>query len=133
MVFVVNSGTMGSGIVQACAQAGYSVAMTDTDASMLKNAIKEIKCSLNKLEDNVKLDIRDQIAVITINRQEKRNALNQEVRTDLIEAAKEIDSKETFRATIIKGEGDAFVTGADKGPMKDYEVKDAFGGLKEWK
>jgi len=75
--------------------------------------------------DTVKLDIRDRIAVITINRPEKRNALSLEVREDLYQRLKEVDSREDIRAAIITGAGEAFVAGADIASMKDYTVEDA--------
>jgi len=75
--------------------------------------------------DTVKLDIRDRIAVITINRPEKRNALSLEVREDLYQRVKEVDSMKDIRAAIITGAGEAFVAGADIASMKDYTVEDA--------
>ena len=75
--------------------------------------------------DTVKLDIRDRIAVITINRPEKRNALSLEVREDLYQRLKEVDSREDIRAAIITGAGEAFVAGADIASMKDYTVENA--------
>jgi len=75
--------------------------------------------------DTVKLDIRDRIAVITINRPEKRNALSLEVREDLYQRLQEVASREDIRAAIITGAGEAFVAGADIASMKDYTVEDA--------
>jgi enoyl-CoA hydratase len=75
--------------------------------------------------DTVKLEINDRIAVITINRPEKRNALSQEVREDLYQKLQEVDSTEDIRASIITGAGEAFVAGADIASMKDYTVEDA--------
>lgn len=54
-IFVVGSGTMGSGITQACAQAGHMVIMMDIDEAMLKKAMDDIEWSLNKLEEKGKL------------------------------------------------------------------------------
>lgn len=75
--------------------------------------------------DKVKLEIKEKIAIIIINRPEKRNALNQEVRSDLYQILKEVDSRDDIRVAIITGAGDAFVAGADIAPMKDYEPEDA--------
>jgi enoyl-CoA hydratase len=75
--------------------------------------------------DTVKLEIADRIAVITINRPEKRNALSREVRDDLYQRLQEIDSMEDIRAAIITGAGEAFVAGADIASMKDYTFEDA--------
>ena len=75
--------------------------------------------------DKVTLEIKEKIAYITINRPEKRNALNEEVRSDLYETLKHIDSRDDIRVAIITGAGDAFVAGADIAAMKDYEPVDA--------
>jgi 3-hydroxybutyryl-CoA dehydrogenase len=50
-VFVVGSGTMGSGIAQLCSQSGYRVSLMDINAKMLTDALKKIEWSLNKLEE----------------------------------------------------------------------------------
>jgi len=75
--------------------------------------------------DTVKLEITDRIAVITINRPEKRNALSREVRNDLYQKLQEVDSRKNVGAAIITGAGEAFVAGADIASMKDYTVEDA--------
>lgn len=50
-IFVVGSGTMGSGIVQACAQSGHVVTIMDINQTMLQKAIDGIDWSLGKLEE----------------------------------------------------------------------------------
>lgn len=75
--------------------------------------------------ETVKLEIKEKIAIITINRPEKRNALNQEVRSDLFRTVKAVDSRDDIRVAIITGAGDAFVAGADIAAMKAYEPEDA--------
>lgn len=75
--------------------------------------------------DKVKQELRDRIAIITINRLEKRNALNQEVRSDLQKTLKEVDGARDIRAVIITGAGKAFVAGADITTMKDYTPEEA--------
>jgi enoyl-CoA hydratase len=70
--------------------------------------------------DKVILEIKEQIAIITINRPEKRNAMNQELRAELYETMRKIDSRDDIRVIIITGVGDAFVAGADISTMKEY-------------
>lgn len=56
----------------------------------------------------------DHIAVITLNRPEKLNALNAEVRTLLKEAFTELATDDDVRVVVIHGAGEkAFVAGAD--------------------
>ncbi|MFP3975739.1 MAG: 3-hydroxyacyl-CoA dehydrogenase family protein [Dehalococcoidia bacterium] len=61
-VLVVGSGAMGSGIVQACAQSGYEVTVTDVDEGMLRKAMENIEWSLGKLEEKQSLrEPKDQV------------------------------------------------------------------------
>ena len=60
------------------------------------------------------LDIRDGIALITVNRPDKLNALNDTVITELGEVAARIAQDDSIRAAILTGAGPkAFVAGAD--------------------
>lgn len=54
------------------------------------------------------------IATLTINRPEKRNALNAQTRRALLEALSALESREDARVVVIRGAGDkAFAAGAD--------------------
>lgn len=53
------------------------------------------------------------IRVITLNRPEKRNALNDELIAALKAALREADSDESLRAIVIRGAGKDFCSGAD--------------------
>jgi enoyl-CoA hydratase len=74
---------------------------------------------------HIKLEKKGRVAVITFNRPEKRNALNSEVRQELYNVLKRIDSDENIRSVIITGAGEAFIAGADIQAMKNYTVEDA--------
>ncbi len=57
---------------------------------------------------------RERVAIITINRPEKRNALNIQTRAEGALAFEELRADETVRVVVITGAGDkAFVAGAD--------------------
>jgi enoyl-CoA hydratase len=59
-------------------------------------------------------DVRDGIAVVTINRPDKLNALNDQVMAELGQAADRITSEDAIRGVILTGAGSkAFVAGAD--------------------
>ena len=75
--------------------------------------------------DKVILEIKEQIAIITINRPEKRNALNQELQAELYEIMRKIDSRDDIRVIILTGVDDAFVAGADIASMREYTPEDA--------
>ena len=64
--------------------------------------------------ETVQLDRRDRIAVITINRPEKRNALNIQTRAEGAAILDELRADDSVRVVIITGAGDkAFIAGAD--------------------
>jgi len=73
----------------------------------------------------VTLEKKERVAVITLNRPEKRNALTLELRQELYRILKDVDSDETTRAVIITGAGEAFAAGADIRAMQAYTVEDA--------
>jgi 3-hydroxybutyryl-CoA dehydrogenase len=54
-VIVVGAGAMGTGIVQACAEAGYHVIMMDVDQTKLKKATEVIQSILSKLDEKGRL------------------------------------------------------------------------------
>jgi len=60
------------------------------------------------------LTVRDRIALITINRPEKRNALNATVRRELVEMLDALRRDDAVRVVVLTGAGDkAFIAGAD--------------------
>lgn len=63
---------------------------------------------------NLLLDIEDQILTITINREEKLNALNSQSLKELKDAFENTSQNESVRGIIITGKGSkAFIAGAD--------------------
>jgi len=61
---------------------------------------------------------------ITLNRPEKRNALNDALIEDLKTALREADTDETLRAIIIKGAGVDFCSGADLSALQKISESD---------
>ncbi|MCK4693466.1 MAG: enoyl-CoA hydratase/isomerase family protein, partial [Anaerolineales bacterium] len=61
----------------------------------------------------VKLETKDRVATITMNRPEAMNALNEKVLRELKNTIAELREDSTVRAVIITGEGSAFIAGAD--------------------
>jgi enoyl-CoA hydratase len=68
---------------------------------------------------NVKYEVKDNIAVITIDREEALNALNPDVLSELEHAADRAEKDRDVYVLIITGAGRAFVAGADISLMKD--------------
>jgi len=65
----------------------------------------------------VKLEIIDRVADIRLNRPDKLNAVNPEMKKALWEALEKIDGDENIRVVVLRGEGRAFCTGADLGAI----------------
>jgi enoyl-CoA hydratase len=62
---------------------------------------------------NLLIESADRISIITINRPEKRNALNEHTRSEIIQALDELRTSDS-RVVVFTGAGDkAFVAGAD--------------------
>jgi E-phenylitaconyl-CoA hydratase len=63
--------------------------------------------------DPLLFDLTDQVAVITLNRPEVRNALNRTLSGALMEALYRVREDEGIRAAVITGTGRTFCAGAD--------------------
>ena len=64
------------------------------------------------------------IFTITLNRPEKRNALNDALVNDLKTALRDADADETLRAVVIKGAGKDFCSGADLSALRKISESD---------
>lgn len=70
-----------------------------------------------------KLDIDDGVAVVTLNRPEVMNAINMQLRGELMAMLPELDARREVRVVVFTGAGDkAFCTGAD---LKERQTKSA--------
>ena len=72
----------------------------------------------------IKIENRDSIAIITIDRQEALNALNSQVLQELKDTFANININEV-RCVIVTGAGKAFVAGADIAEMCNMSVQEA--------
>ena len=59
------------------------------------------------------VNIENQIATLTLNRPESRNALSEEMRTLLKESLCKIESDDNVRCVVIQGAGEHFMAGGD--------------------
>ncbi len=70
---------------------------------------------------------------ITLNRPEKRNAMNNQLRADVFDALFEADQDESVRLTIIRGAGPAFCSGYDLGEdLSKDQPWPTSGGEGQW-
>lgn len=64
--------------------------------------------------DNVLVEKRGRIAVVTVNRPDKLNALNSATRSDILAAFDELERDDEVRVVVVTGAGEkAFIAGAD--------------------
>lgn len=71
----------------------------------------------------IKLEIRDDHAVVTLNRPKLRNAIDIEMMEELFQALQEIKHHHHVRAVVLTGEGEAFCAGGDLREMQKAEDK----------
>lgn len=65
------------------------------------------------------LTIQDGVAEITLNRPQRRNAINQAMRDELASAVRAIEADSSVRALILRGEGGHFCSGGDIAAISD--------------
>lgn len=75
---------------------------------------------------NLLLEVKDEIAIVTINRPKALNALNSETINEINEVFKEIENRKDIKVVILTGSGEkSFVAGADISEMVNLEPKEA--------
>jgi enoyl-CoA hydratase/carnithine racemase len=65
------------------------------------------------------IENRGAVRILTMNRPEKRNALNAELAQGLLDALKAADADESVGALVLTGAGQGFCAGADLSEFKD--------------
>jgi enoyl-CoA hydratase/carnithine racemase len=67
----------------------------------------------------VELAIEDKVAIVTLNRPEVRNAINDALRTELVAVLERVAADEGVRAVLLTGRGKGFCSGGDISGMKE--------------
>ena len=67
----------------------------------------------------VNTEVRDNVAIITLNRPEVRNAINDQMRQELIATFEWADRSREIRSIILTGSGKGFCSGGDIGGMRE--------------
>jgi enoyl-CoA hydratase/carnithine racemase len=67
----------------------------------------------------VELTIEDKVAIVTFNRPEVRNAINDALRTELVVLLERVATDAAVRAVVLTGKGKAFCSGGDISGMKE--------------
>ncbi|TWD81727.1 short chain enoyl-CoA hydratase [Kribbella amoyensis] len=75
------------------------------------------------MTDDVRFDLDGQVAVITLNRPAKLNAVTQAMSDRLVELAQRCNEDDEVRAVVLTGAGDrAFCAGSDIGELAKYRT-----------
>jgi enoyl-CoA hydratase/carnithine racemase len=67
----------------------------------------------------VELKIEDAVAIVTLNRPEVRNAINDAMRSEFVAVLESIAKDDAVRAVVLTGQGKAFCAGGDIAGMKE--------------
>src|ERR1035441_10302732 len=73
---------------------------------------------------NVEITREGPIAIVTLNRPERRNALSLEMMLDLIAALEEIGRNREIRAVILAASGKVFCSGHDLAQMSGRDINE---------
>lgn len=77
------------------------------------------------MADRVLIDRDDSIATVTVNRPEKRNAMDIPTRKALYEAFEEVGEDDEVRAIVLRGAGDgSFIAGGDIDSFAEFDHMD---------
>ena len=75
---------------------------------------------------NIKIEKKEGIATVKINRPQVLNALNKDTIIELSKAVEELDKDKNIKVAILTGEGDkAFIAGADIKQMSNMTPLEA--------
>ena len=73
---------------------------------------------------SISFETEGQIAIVTLNRPQRRNALSLELMTELIECLNEIGRDRSLRAVILAAAGKVFCSGHDLSEMVGRDIND---------
>ena len=74
----------------------------------------------------------EKLGIITLNRPEVRNAINQAVRTELAQAIADMEADNNVRAIILTGGPKVFAAGADIAAMVNNTAMEMFSNSELW-
>ena len=81
--------------------------------------------------EKIVFEVKGDIAVLTVNRPNKMNALNYQTMDEIQAAVAEVHADDTIRALIVTGSGDkAFVAGADISEFTELGLKQSYNFIR---
>jgi enoyl-CoA hydratase len=78
--------------------------------------------------ENIIVETRGRVGLITLNRPKALNALNDALMSELGEALSSFDADDAIGAIVLTGSDKAFAAGADIAAMKDWGYRDVYMG-----
>ncbi|MHA1197421.1 MAG: enoyl-CoA hydratase/isomerase family protein [Promethearchaeota archaeon] len=84
------------------------------------------------LGEHVKFDVKKRFGIITLNRQEKANALTLEMLKDLKKVIDHCQQAENIRGILLTGNGNSFTTGMDMRSIDASNHEMAFEYVMAW-
>lgn len=81
------------------------------------------------------VEIDGAVATVTLNRPERRNAINNDLREQLIQTVAELEGKDAVKAMVLTGAGSAFCSGADvrEGMRQRVEAEHPLSVADDWR
>jgi enoyl-CoA hydratase/carnithine racemase len=73
----------------------------------------EVKKSMQTLGDVVTYEVKDRIAYVTLNRPDRLNAINEDMRIGLLASFRSAAANPNVHVVVLRGAGRAFSAGAD--------------------
>lgn len=80
------------------------------------------------MNDTVKTEIDGHVAVVTLNRPDKKNAINLDMFHAITAAGDELKSNRAVRAVVLTGAGDSFCAGIDVAAFQDGALAEVVKG-----
>ena len=78
------------------------------------------------------LDVADGVALLTVNRPEKRNALSRALRGELVQRLDELAKSDEVRAVVLTGAGPVFCAGFDRSEFAEGGMEEVFADATEY-
>lgn len=76
------------------------------------------------MADEIRCSVADGIATVTLNRPDRRNALNSALLQGLRESFAQLERDDTVRVVVVRGEGPAFCSGMDLEEMRQRQAQE---------
>jgi enoyl-CoA hydratase len=74
----------------------------------------------------LKCELQSEVAIITLNRPEKRNALSRQLRDEIVSCLADLEQDEKVKAIVITGSGDSFCAGFDLAEFQSGDMQEIF-------